>query len=627
MRPTETVVLPSAPADRRSRPTQAQIDVLRDWWVEELEDSKASRAPLEKTWSDCLRMYDATPKGETRDVPIPNAPNVEVPIGAIASDSIYSQAIDTIFAVSPLVTVRSAVQNDKRMVRAAKAMQHFINWGSANAWGVRKAADHALLDSTQLGTSVMYIPWIVNRKHTLGRQNIVLSEKAKAYSIATEDFFVPGAAPPDLEDARWCSWRQFLPWSEVTARAKLQDWMIDGIQTTASRGVLGDRRNRLARDRDTGEASRSLYQIFETYALFDINNDGVPEDIVFTYDAGSQQILRVDPNPFDCCRPFQSSVYQPRAHKFYGIGVVEMIKAMEEEITEVHNSRLLNMLLVNTRMWGVKEGTGLETMDVWPNKVVPLPDPARDLVGIQMADVYSSSAQEEMIILQYAEKRTGINDLAQGRGGNLGSRTPGITALSLIQSVNQRFTPAFDQMRGLVAGAVKQCVYRYQERALLNDQAVERKLRRLVGEDADLLLGILRDREFDDAMSLELTASTASVNRDADRQNSIILVQFLGQYYEKLIQLLTIAENPQMPERVRLTALKIVDASAEAVDRTIRQFDLVRDPSSFLVTLDNEVTQSVEREQLPEGDITQFLQAAVQAGVQGGVTPAGTLVQ
>src|SRR6185437_6671880 len=94
-----------------------------------------------------------------------------------------------------------------------------------------------------------------------------------------------------------------------------------------------------------------------------------------------------------------------------------------------------------------------------------------------------------------AERRVGINDLSTPRpSAVLGSRTPGITALSMLQQVNRRFTPAFDAVRLACAGAVRQCLYRYQERLLAGDRESERHIRRVLGDaEGDLVISLLKD--------------------------------------------------------------------------------------------------------------------------------------
>jgi hypothetical protein len=282
--------------------------------------------------------------------------------------------------------------------------------------------------------------------------------------------------------------------------------------------------------------------------------------------------------------------YQMRAHLFNGIGVMDMLRPYQEETSDIHNYRVLNMFLANARFWKAKSGSVPDTMKVWPGKVQEMQDPA-DLVAEQMADVYPSAPAAESITISLAERRVGINDLSTPRpSAVLGSRTPGITALSMLQQVNRRFTPAFDAVRLACAGAVRQCLYRYQERLLAGDRESERHIRRVLGDaEGDLVISLLKDPDFDECVAVTMTASSASVNREADRQNSLMLVNILSQYYDKTLQLVAIAANPQTPPPVRDVAGKIAEAAGRIIERTIRTFDQVRDPQTFIVNVSEEL--------------------------------------
>ncbi len=85
----------------------------------ELEDAISARQPQEAVWRDDMRQYDGVPKNPVRNVPIENAPNIEVTLGAIATDAVYAQAVDLIFNVSPWVTARSV---GPELVNTVKAL-------------------------------------------------------------------------------------------------------------------------------------------------------------------------------------------------------------------------------------------------------------------------------------------------------------------------------------------------------------------------------------------------------------------------------------------------------------------------------------------------------------------------
>ncbi len=560
---------------------------LANWVTEELEDALSARASLEAMWRECLRMYEAQPKMEIRNVPIENAPNYEVPVGAMAADAIYAQSVDLIWQVAPVVTCRPI---GAKYAAAAKGLQKFINWGVANEWGLRGSVDNALLDNVQLGTAVLYIPWINRHRKT---KTVELSHIGPSiFCVPIQDFLVPGGAASDLQDARWVAMRYWLTKDEMVLRQKTMGWDITAAQTAGADDTVRQKREQLGRQRKSGEETRDLYEIWDIYAYYDVDGDGRAEDLLITYDRSSKSILRCRWNPFQR-RPFVAMRYQLRPHLFYGMGPLEMLKPLEEEISETHNHRMLNMMLANCRMWIGKQGEIDETMTIWPNKVLLSEDPKNSVAALQLGDVYPSSQIAEAILMAYAERRVGVSDISQARpSAPLGTRTPGITALSVLQQVNKRFTPAFDGMRLAVADAVRHALFRYQERLLAGDLAAQDKIRRIVGDQhAEAVLTTMTSPDFDEAVALELTASSASSNRDSDRQNALLLMNLMGSYYEKVMQLVAMTSNPQVPDQLREVARRIAIASSEALERLILTFDQIRDPETFLIAFDDLVQQ------------------------------------
>ena len=179
------------------------IERLAQWLSVEVEDAFTSRVPLEIVWRELFRMYDGVPKKEVNDFPIENAPNIEVTLGAIATDSVYAQMIDLIFGTNPLVTCRPVPKrkDDKETIAASKAMQRFVNLVAETEAQVRFATEEPGLDDVQLGTGVLYIPWVENVKKT--RTAKVINSHPVIRPIPPEDCIVPGGSCSDLEEVDW----------------------------------------------------------------------------------------------------------------------------------------------------------------------------------------------------------------------------------------------------------------------------------------------------------------------------------------------------------------------------------------------------------------------------------------
>jgi hypothetical protein len=135
----------------------------------------------------------------------------------------------------------------------------------------------------------------------------------------------------------------------------------------------------------------------------------------------------------------------------------------------------------------------------------------------------------------------------------------------------------------------------------------------VVGEqNANLISDVLKLQDFTHAVAIEFTASSASVNKEADRQNAIILTNTLGQYYQQAVALAMQAADPNTPPAVRELLLDISKKGTEMMDRTLRTFDQIRDPEAFLVDPSPIETAIADAEQ--QAEAAAMAQALASAG-------------
>lgn len=546
----------------------------------EIEDALTARRTVDKVWNEARRQYNGVPKRPMREVPIPNAPNIEITLGAILSDDIYAQASDTLFTASPLLTVRPV---DVRWVEHAKAAQDWINWLCANELDLRNAASHALVDDCQLGTGVYYIPFVESTKKD--RVYKVTNRAPRVFAVAPEDWIVPPGSRGDVQRDRWIALRFWYTRGEMEERKAKLGWRIENAIPVAQFDLVRLQHERKANMRGA-MLWREVYEVCEVYAYFDYDDDGLDEDLLITWDRASRTILDIKFNPYDI-RPIEVMRYQLRSHLPYGLGVMEMAQPFQEECTELHNYTLLNIFLANARVWAAKEGAVPDKLEIMPGSVVKVlgDDVRTGLVELKMSEVYPSAFQAQTSSIGLAERRVGTSGAA-GMLAKGGSRTPGITAMSLLQQVNRRFSPAFDDMREKTAAAVRQAVTRYRERLLAKDKDIQQHILEVMGSERAMLINeLLTTADFDKSVAIEMTASNATVNREADRQNAMQVANMMQGYYQQTVALAMQAATQQMPPELRNLLIDIAKKGTELMDRTLRTFDNVRDPKSFLIDI------------------------------------------
>jgi hypothetical protein len=398
-------------------------------------------------------------------------------------------------------------------------------------------------------------------------------------------------------------------------------WDIENCQVAGEMSDVRLVREMLGNVHGTIARKGNVFELFDIYIRYDIDEDGFAEDLYVVWDRTSANVVYASYAPV-VRRPIELMRYQKRAGLPYGLGILEMLRSYEEEITEVHYHRVLNMLIANSRIWKWRSGQKPDDPYMFPGRSVELDDP-NSLAGEQMGDIYTSSPQAEAITVSLAERRVGVNDVSIPRPSQvLGSRTPGITALTLFQSQNRRFTAAFDGVRLGAAGAVRQKLIRIHEQLVEEpamDGPVHMSLIELLGnEKGRRCIAVLSGIDFIEEMQVEMTASSASINAEADKQNAMLITQLLGGYYERILQLASVLANPTVPPLVKETAEKVAKAASEIIERTLLTFDQVRDPKTFIIELESELDGLNGLDQGGLAGLVGLLGGAGAGSVEGG---------
>lgn len=597
-------------------------DQLAERYCLELDEGLKSRQPAEDCWIDSLRQYEGVPEVAIRNTPIENAPNYEVTLGAIACDAIYAQAVDTIFnQVSPLITCRAS-RDDAQLKEAIMRFQRWVNHIAEFEIGLRSSSEHCALDWSQLGTGVLYCPWTQDVIQT--KYYKVVDVGPKVLSHPLEDLILPAGAYDDVQQMPWVALRFWPNQSELELRATKLGWDISQCVQAGVVGYMRSRRERLARQwsKPKTTAFNLLYQIIDVYAYAPIGDEGLAHDVLLTIDYTARKLVDYRFMPYQR-RPIRYARFQKRGHLPLGIGVLEMLRDYQRQLSDINNDAQLNSRLANMKLFkGKPNAVPGGVVKAYPWKVIETMEPG-EFGELKVSDVYPSTYRNEANIIAYAERRVGVRELSGPSPANvMGGRTPGITAMTVVQKTSQRFAPAFDDLRFCVAGALTECCWRYREQLQLGGEeadAARKNIEMVLGEeDAKYVVDLLTSERFEESVTVEMTASSAMVNRTQDRQEIMLLGQFLLGLGDKAVQLFSIAGQPSVPEPVKIVAKQLAEKINAIVDMAVRTFDSIRDPGTFRLDVEEAVNAL---DNLPQQGIAGLL--SMIQGMKPGQGPGG----
>jgi len=563
------------------RLSQETLKELGSWCQQSRLRSDNARDAIERTWQDDLRQYAGIPYLNERDTPIENAPNLEITLGAMQVDSIHANWIELVSQAGPQIVT---VLPRKNYEDYADALQDLIDWGCREAFNLRQAINVSPFNCIQLGSMVNYIPYSVKIRKTDIMK--VIDRGPRIIPLPIEDFHLPEGSQGDVQQDPWVEMDMWLDSSDLRHYQRGEDgWKylsddLHEVGRAANISAVRQRRYDVARDESQPTAEGTLAHICYRCGEYDIDNDGINEELEIIWDYTNNNVLDVR-FPSYSLRPFEFAVYQLRAHVAWGLGVMRMDAPYEEEVTVLHNERVLNARLANMRIWKASRSISPFLTQPHPGKVIEV-SKSDDFSGEKMADIYPSSAQAEQMTIALAERRTGVSDM-QSASQRLGTRTPATSAMSYMQAANRRFTPPFLNMRECMAASIRQCIYRIQERVKLGDQDAIYDLKEVLGPDksAQVIELFHKADNLIDAFDAQLTASSVSINREADRQNWLMYANFWMQFQRQRVELeqfAAMAPNAHLKQ----VADEIIQAGIYLLRRFTRTFETISDVDKYI---------------------------------------------
>lgn len=578
-----------------------------EWVTYEIRNTQGDRAALERKWSDAIVQHRAAlPKGE-KQFPWPGSSNLEFPLTAIHADPVLADFMQTIHAPSDYWTV---VANRKDRVETAAPLTELMRRVERGFLKMRQVNERALLDMIVLGTSIYKNHWLHERKSVRdygrpdarGERSIEKVVKVKSHPliehIPLQHFYIPADAwniDPDapIGGARWVAQRIDLTPSQLRVRAKGETPSAPAYDSaaveialsfeTTPEDSIADKVRTLEEFSPFHERRITLYEV---WARFDIDGDGVEEDVVAIVHLPSGEILRALHNPFlHGKRPFHRTRYLP-TFGFYGMGMSEQLEWAQLTATKLLNATIDNVMLANTRMFGVPQNYNIGDNLIFPGKTWVL-GPQEQIQEIKLGEVYPSIFQIQGQILQLAEQRTGISEIRQGNLSGLPSRTPATSLLEIVRQGNKKpdmihadFREVHDEIGTQVFQNLAQ---RYAEDRFRWEQYCTQALG---AEDAAKVLPVLAEgvHAFPEFYGVSTTATSAMVNKEVEKQSFLGLLQIMSQVYGQLIQTTQFMQQTPPGSPSYETAAAAYSSGVELMSRLLEKFD-IQNPDKYLGNL------------------------------------------
>ena len=359
--------------------------------------------------------------------------------------------------------------------------------------------------------------------------------------IEPVDFIAPAKGGQDPNKLPWCQHRLWMDEGQIRMLAKLGRFYPDAVEDLFSSGpprgdqpVTDSQQYRDSVDRTEGiegqgpsNVRRNQWAILEDYRRYDIDDDGVDEEIiVWVSPYLSKRILGWDylDNVYGHGRrPFRVGRYHPIPFRFYGLSFAEQVRNLQEEINTIRNQRVDYGTLQNLPFGFKRASSSLPPINqrMAPGMMIDVDNPQTDVFFPKIQGSPAWGMQEEATLMQHFERLTGLTDLAIGKQPNrVGATRTASGTQTLLSESGLRFKGALNNFQRFWTGIFDDIL------ALDQEYLPPRTEFRVTGRLPTTIQ--IKDRmELRGRFDLHLASGTETLNRQRMREGSMQILQML----------------------------------------------------------------------------------------------------
>lgn len=585
---------------------------LAHWLYEEIHFARIEKRDIVEDWKKWQKQYWAEPASKVKNFPFKRAANVVIPLTAIAVEAVHARLMNTIWAVDPFWSIRPRTRN---WIDTAKPMERWLQSEveSPSSLDAYTFTNDAMLEGILLGTFIGKSGYVRTIKKTnVPRSDGLNDEKWVESANGATLEYVPCAnflirnAEQDPQEAAWCGEEHSFTWAKMKRMAlsnrvdadkldNIKHWRFATSRLDHDQDPSGEFEEVKDELQNTEPIWHERFRTQEIWCAYDVDKDGVDEEIVIDFHYASKTILSVRYNWYeDLRRPYRVAQYVKVPGRLWGIGVGKQNEQFQEAITTVHRQRLDNATLANMRMMAAKKQSGISPDEpIFPGKIWFVDDPERDIQVLQLSEVYTSSYNNESSLLQYSERYTGVNEVLLGLPHQ---GTPGTATgdLARIAEGNKRFDLVLRNIRKWLGELGLDVIGNYQQ---FGDQ--ERHWL-VLEDDAQWVEQVLRmpAQYVSRGAVVELTATSATTNRQVEQQQWMSLYTVLDQHFMKLITLAQLLGDPKILLSSAMRAALAADAIMKELTKT---FDVTEPEKFMFLTTEERQDAAAAIRRVPEG--------------------------
>jgi hypothetical protein len=564
---------------------QEQEDALKLHLDKLLTDHDAEREPFIDDLIKWQKDYWAKSPDEKRTFPFAGSASIIVPLTAITFETVHAQNMTQLFGLRQFVSAKPV---NPQVTPIVTSVEQYFDHELKHSIKFRDKIESAIIELEKFGTGVAcsgyenVVKWGV--RDVGGEEQefpVTTSRGATVNSVALSRFLCPFGSP-SLTESSWAGeehattpYKLYLDeqgglFYEGT-HAALKFWYntpsLGGVRFEESQQKLENR---------VPSVWNEQFEYIEFWFSYDLAENGRQREFVAYYHRHARVLMGLRNNwNFDLRRKYRTGVYFPVEHRITGVGIAKQNEQFQREVTTQHRQRLDNATVANMRMLKVSKLSGYGPKEpIFPGKMWFLDDMTH-VDSLQMGEVYPSSFNNEQLTLQYAQQRTGVNEITLGmpQQGTPGTAT---SDLARVKEGKRKSDYTFGNIKSFVDAILNDTLLQLAQFGpssmyYFDNIAGGALVRQFLSSPPELIKR---------SLLVEIAAAGERDNDIVDRQNWMQVSQMLQQYYVGMIQLAQTLGSPQIMQQV---AIKSLSASTSAMKQILESYDNIKNVDSIII--------------------------------------------
>jgi hypothetical protein len=396
--------------------------------MEQVTEARQAMRGLLSSLNEWDRYYES--RLRPKDFPWPHCSNMNVPVIQSHVDTLHAAVNDTVLGADRIMSVLPPAWMDGPDAKAkATAVDDLLHHVFEEWMNVRGLVDEWDLLALKEPAGIVKVPWREEvrqvKRNVNGEVQTVNEQKyrgPKPELVDLNNFVIYPLTSKGIDEAILVGDRFKIGADELKRRAQNGWYDQKAVDLVVETGTLTeegamDERERAQADAEKIEGtSYELYECWELITGYDANKDGLTEDCVFIVEATTQTILRATEYPYWHGRRFYIAQRPfPRARRFFGRCLPQILEGCQAELNAVHNQRVDATAISISKPFKRSrstEGTG-DNIVLAPGMFIDVDH--MDEIGELEINPVIPGVEYEQIAKEWAERADGVGENAMGR--------------------------------------------------------------------------------------------------------------------------------------------------------------------------------------------------------------------